>query len=146
MEAGASWALLGHARTALPILEKSRSEWLDHSQIRDYTLCERITWTPVGCRLKVVGRRSRKHAHTQRRLCERFAAPVIGAVTCQDIETAHTQAIVNAAPTAGEGNRVQGMISALVSAGLEGGFLANPGPQPGGRPCRGPVVGFLRGS
>jgi hypothetical protein len=25
---------------------------------------------------------SRKHAHTQRRLCERFAAPVIGAVTC----------------------------------------------------------------
>jgi hypothetical protein len=25
---------------------------------------------------------SRKHAHTQRRLCERFAAPVIAAVTC----------------------------------------------------------------
>jgi hypothetical protein len=24
---------------------------------------------------------SRKHAHTQRRLCERFAAPVIGTVT-----------------------------------------------------------------
>jgi hypothetical protein len=39
MEAGASWALLGHARTALPILEKSRSGWLDHSQVRDYTLC-----------------------------------------------------------------------------------------------------------
>src|SRR6202044_1460069 len=27
MEASASWALLGHARTALPILEKSRLEW-----------------------------------------------------------------------------------------------------------------------
>ncbi len=39
MEAGASWAVLGHARTALPILEKSRSEWLDHSQVRDYALC-----------------------------------------------------------------------------------------------------------
>ena len=39
MEAGASWVLLGHPRTALPILEKSRSEWLDHSQVRDYALC-----------------------------------------------------------------------------------------------------------
>jgi integrase len=77
-------------------------------------------------RLPVNERWSRKHAHTQRRLCERFAAPVINAVTCQDIETRHTQAVVNAAPTAGEGNRVQGMISALVSAGLDGGYLANP--------------------
>ena len=39
MEAGASWVLLGHPRTAIPILEKSRSEWLDHSQVRDYALC-----------------------------------------------------------------------------------------------------------
>jgi transcriptional regulator with XRE-family HTH domain len=39
MEAGASWVLLGHPKTALPILEKSRSEWLDHTQIRDYVLC-----------------------------------------------------------------------------------------------------------
>jgi integrase len=77
-------------------------------------------------RLPVEGRWSRKHTHTQRRLCERFAAPVIGAVTCQDIKTRHTQAIVNAAPTAGEGNRVRRMISALVSAGLDGGYLANP--------------------
>ena len=36
------------------------------------------------------------------------------------------QQIVNAAPTPGEGDRVQGMISALVGAGLEGGYLANP--------------------
>ena len=42
-------------------------------------------------RLPVQDRWSRKHAHTQRRLCERFAAPVIGAVTCQDITTWHTQ-------------------------------------------------------
>ena len=28
---------------------------------------------------------SRKHAHTQRRLCERFATPIIATVTCQDI-------------------------------------------------------------
>ena len=39
MEAGASWVLLGHARIALPILEKSRAEWLDRSQVRDYALC-----------------------------------------------------------------------------------------------------------
>ena len=69
---------------------------------------------------------SRKHAHTQRRLYERFAAPVIDAVTCQDITVGHMQQTVNAAPTPGEGNRVQGMISALVSAGLEGGYRANP--------------------
>ena len=77
-------------------------------------------------RLPVEERWSRKHADTQRRLCERFAAPVIDAVTCQDIKTGHMQKIVNAAPTPGEGNRVHGMISALVSAGLEGGYLANP--------------------
>jgi hypothetical protein len=39
MEAGASWVLLGHAKTAVPILEKSRFEWLDHTQVRDYALC-----------------------------------------------------------------------------------------------------------
>jgi len=39
MEAGASWVLLGHPRTALPILEKSRAEWLDHTQVRDYAWC-----------------------------------------------------------------------------------------------------------
>jgi integrase len=77
-------------------------------------------------RLPVEDRWSRKHAHTQRRLCERFAAPVIGTVTCQDIATWHTQQIVNTAPTAGEGNRVRGMISALVAAGIEGGYLTNP--------------------
>jgi len=32
-------------------------------------------------RLPAGDRWSRKHAHTQRRLCERFAEPVIGAVT-----------------------------------------------------------------
>ena len=77
-------------------------------------------------RLPVAERWSRKHAHTQRRLCERFAAPVIDAITCQDIKTGHMQKIVNAAPTPGEGDRVRGMISALVSAGLDGGYLANP--------------------
>jgi hypothetical protein len=68
-------------------------------------------------RLPARDRWSRKHAHTQRRLCERFAEPVIGTVTCQDIKTGHMQQIVNAAPTAGEGDRVHGMLSALV-AGL----------------------------
>jgi hypothetical protein len=53
-------------------------------------------------RLQVEDRWSRKHAHTQRRLCERFAAPVIGTVTCQDITTSHTQQIVSAAPPPGK--------------------------------------------
>jgi len=75
-------------------------------------------------RLPVHNRWSRKHTDTQRRLCERFAAPVIAAVTCQDIKLEHTQKIVNAAPTAGEGDRVHRMLSALVSAGIDAGYLA----------------------
>jgi hypothetical protein len=51
--------------------------------------------------------------------------PVIGAVTCQDITVNHAQKIVNAAPTAGEGNRVHRMLSAMVGAGLKGGYLVN---------------------
>jgi integrase len=77
-------------------------------------------------RLPVEERWSRKHLDTQSRLCERFVAPVIAGLACEDIKTSHMQAIVNAAPTAGEGARVRGMISALVSAGLDGGYLANP--------------------
>src|ERR1035437_4174219 len=50
-------------------------------------------------RLPVENRWSRKHAHTRRRLCERFAAPVIDTVICQDIKTGHMQQIVNAPPT-----------------------------------------------
>jgi hypothetical protein len=50
----------------------------------------------------------------------------LGTVTSQDIKTWHTQQVVNAAPTAGEGAWVAGMISALVGAGIEGGYLANP--------------------
>jgi len=85
-----------------------------------------IAWYLSADRLPAGRRWSRKHAHTQRRLCERFAAPVIAAVRCQDIKIWHMQQIANAAPTAGEGARVAGMISALVFAGIEGRFLANP--------------------
>ena len=104
-----------------------------------------ISWYLHPDRLPAEQRWSRKHADTQRRLCERFAAPVIGAVTCQDIRTGHTQAIVNAAPTACEGNRVRRMISALVSAGLDGGYLAHPRLakvhwQAGDRPVPAPAV------
>ena len=60
---------------------------------------------------------SAKHADTQRRLCQRFAAPVIATITCQDIKTAHMQKIVNAAPTAGEGARLRRALSAMVTAG-----------------------------
>ena len=96
-------------------------------------------------RLPVHDRWSRKHAHSQRRLCERFAAPVINTVTCQDIKTDHTQKIVNAAPTAGEGDRVRRMISALVTAGIDAGYLINPRLakvhwQAGDRPLPAPEV------
>ena len=85
-----------------------------------------ISWYLTPDRLLVARRWSRRHADTQRRLCERFAAPVIGTVTCQDIKTGHIQAIANAAPTAGEGDRVRWTISAMVSAGLDSGHLADP--------------------
>jgi integrase len=96
-------------------------------------------------RFPVDERWSRKHAHTQRRLCERFAVPVLAGVACQDIKAGHMQQIVSAAPTPGEGARVQRMISALVTAGLDGGYLANPRLarvhwQPGNRPLPPPKV------
>jgi hypothetical protein len=68
---------------------------------------------------------SRKHTHTQQQLCQRFLLPVLGDVACQDILVAHTQRALNAAPTAGEGARLRRCISALVSAGLAGGWLVN---------------------
>jgi integrase len=68
---------------------------------------------------------SRKHTDTQRRLCQRYLAPVIGRVACEDIKTSHLQEAVNAAPTAGEGDRVRRCISALVGAGISGGYLTS---------------------
>jgi integrase len=96
-------------------------------------------------RLPVERQWSRKHAHTQRRLCERFAAPVIDTILCQDITAGHMQQIVNAPSTPGEGSRVQGMISALVSAGIDGGYLVSPRLakvhwQAGDRPLPAPAV------
>ena len=96
-------------------------------------------------RLPVDQRWSRKHAHTQRTLCERFVAPVIDLVICQNIKIRHTRAIVNAAPTAGEGNRVRRLISALVSVGLDGGYLTDPllakvHWQVGNRPLPAPAI------
>ena len=69
---------------------------------------------------------SRKHTDTQTRLCARYLTPVIASLACQDIKTSHMQAAVNATPTAGEGERVRRAISALVSAGITGGYLASP--------------------
>jgi hypothetical protein len=77
-------------------------------------------------RLPADRRWSRRHADTQRRLCDRFAAPVIDAVACQDITVADMQEIVNAAPTAGEGERLRRCLSAMVAAGIRGGYLASP--------------------
>ena len=39
MEAGQSIVVAGRPETALQVLAKSRSEWSDHSQVRDYALC-----------------------------------------------------------------------------------------------------------
>jgi integrase len=77
-------------------------------------------------RLPVARRWSRRHADTQRRLCRRFAAPVIAAVSCQDITVDHMQQIVSAAPTASEGERLHRCLSAMVTAGIKGGYLASP--------------------
>jgi integrase len=77
-------------------------------------------------RLPVAKRWSRRHADTQRRLCQRFAAPVIAGVSCQDITAGHMQQIVSAAPTASEGERLHRCLSAMVTAGIKGGYLASP--------------------
>jgi integrase len=69
---------------------------------------------------------SAKHADTQRRLCDRFAAPVIAAICCQDIKVADMQKVVNSAPTAGEGARLRRTLSALVTAGIAAGYLTSP--------------------
>jgi integrase len=104
-----------------------------------------IAWYLNPDRLPAERRWSRRHADTQRRLCSRFAVPVIEAVTCQDIRASHTQAIVNAAPTAGEGDRVRRMVSAIVNAGLDAGYLVNSRLakvhwQAGDRPVPAPAV------
>jgi ribosomal protein L12E/L44/L45/RPP1/RPP2 len=98
---------------------------------------------------------SRKHAHTQGRLCERFVAPVIGHLACEDIKTRHLQAVVNAAPTAQEGKRLHALVSALVGAGItgvpaqraaEGRALAGErAAVTAGASDRGPGVGAVRG-
>ena len=88
---------------------------------------------------------SAKHADTQRRLCERFIVPVIATITCQDIKVADMQRAVSAAPTAGEGARLHRCLSAVVTAGITGGYLTNPRLrdvhwQPGNRPAPAPQV------
>ena len=89
------------------------------------TGAELIAYYLSAERLPVGQQWSRKHADTQRDLCARHLEPVIGTLTCQDIRVMDMQAAVNAAPTAGEGKRVQAMISALVNAGIVGGYLAD---------------------
>jgi integrase len=88
---------------------------------------------------------SRRHADTQRRLCERFIAPVIGQVCCQDIRVADMQQVVNSAPTAGEGARLHRCLSAMITAGIAAGYLTSPRLkevhwQAVGRPAPGPQV------
>jgi integrase len=88
---------------------------------------------------------SRKHADTQARLCRKYLEPVIGHLACEDIKTADMQAAVNAAPTSGEGDRVRRCISALVNAGIAGGYLTSGRLrlvhwQAGTRPTPPPVV------
>jgi integrase len=68
---------------------------------------------------------SAKHADTQRRLCERFVAPIIASITCQDVKVAHMQKAVNAAPTEGEGARLRRCLSALVTIGIRDGYLTS---------------------
>src|ERR1700722_3602100 len=88
---------------------------------------------------------SAKQSDTQRRLCDRFVAPVIAAITCQDIKAAHMQQAVNAAPTPGEGTRLHRCLSAMITAGIMAGYLTNPRLrevhwQAGNRPAPGPQV------
>ena len=104
-----------------------------------------IAWYLNPDRLPVKKRWSRKHADTQRRLCQRYAAPFIGVVTCQDITAVHAQKIVNAAPAASEGGRVHRMLSALVGAGIKGLLPSQPGAGRGPLAGREPAVAWPKG-
>jgi integrase len=78
-------------------------------------------------------------------LCSRFITPVISQLACQDITVADMQLALNAAPTHGEGERLVRCISAVVTAGIAGGYLANPRLkeihwQAGDRPTSQPAV------
>ena len=70
-----------------------------------------IAWYLSPDRLPAGEQWSRKHAHTQQRLCERFVTPVIASLACQDIRVADMQRIVNAASTAQEGGRLHAGVS-----------------------------------
>jgi hypothetical protein len=84
-------------------------------------------------RLRADQRWSRKHAHTQRRLCERFAVPVIGDVACQDIKTWHMQQVVNAAPAmAGGFSCARALVPGRGGAGPGSGCRACGTPCSGG--------------
>jgi hypothetical protein len=84
-----------------------------------------IAWYLSPGRFPAGEQRSRQHAHTQRRLCERFVAPVIASLAGQDIRVADMQRIVNGAPTVQEGGRLHALVSALVGSGIRDGYLAN---------------------
>ena len=57
----------------------------------------RITWYLSPGRRPADQAWSRKHADTQRRLCERFLLPVLGELACEDIRAADMQRALNAA-------------------------------------------------
>jgi integrase len=126
-------------------LEKVRQRLQAGAACMERPGADLIAWYLDPDRLPVQERWSRKHAHTQGRLCALYAAPVIAEVTCQDITAGHMQLVVNAAPTAGEGGRVRRMISALITAGIDGGYLVNSRLakvhwQAGDRPLPAPAV------
>ena len=62
-------------------------------------------------------------------MCAKYLAPVIGHLACEDIKAADMQAAVDAAPTAGEGDRVRRCVSALVNVGIVGGYLPTGEPR-----------------
>ena len=70
---------------------------------------------------------SRKHADTQRRLCERYLAPVIGRPGLPGHQDRpHAGRRSTPRPPRGKATRLRRCISALVGAGITGGYLANP--------------------
>ena len=72
-----------------PRWRRSPSGWKPTRPIMTLRGADLIAYYLSPDRLPVQRQWSRKHAHTQRRLCERFAAPVIVAIVCQDITTEH---------------------------------------------------------
>jgi hypothetical protein len=113
-------------------LEKVRERLAVEASNMERPGADLITHYQDPDRLPMENRWSRKHTYTQRRLCERFAAPIIAAITCQDIKPEHTQ---KASTPRRRPGKATGLSSGDALSGLPGQHAAHRRADPAPAPC-----------